>query len=96
MPDAVLGTHRRVPTLTGEVEVEIPSGTQPDEVLRLRGKGLPRFGGEEHGDLNIRIEVHIPEHPGTKERALYRQLRALREKRGGKWFTRATTATEDE
>ena len=35
--DAVLGVHRRVPTIDGEVEVTIPGGTQPEEVLRLRG-----------------------------------------------------------
>ena len=84
VPEAVLGTHRRVPTLSGGVEVKIPAGTQPDEVLRLRGKGLPRFGGTGHGDLNIRIEVHVPEHPGRKERELYRQLQKLAQKRGRK------------
>ena len=83
--DAVLGTHRRIDTLDGGVEVTIPAGTQPDEVLRLRGKGLPVFGNKRHGDLNIRIRVHIPENPSAKERDLYQQLRALGEQRGYKW-----------
>ena len=83
--DAVLGTHRKVPTLDGEVDVTIPEGTQPDEVLRLRGKGLPVFGGDGHGDMNIRIEVHIPEHPSDEERRLYEQLRALGEQPRRKW-----------
>lgn len=83
--DAVLGTHRRVPTLEGEVEVTIPEGTQPDEVMRLRGKGLPVFGTDRHGDLNIRIEVHIPEHPTAEEHALYEQLRDLAEKPRSRW-----------
>jgi molecular chaperone DnaJ len=77
--DAVLGTRRRVPTLDGEVEVTIPPGTQPEEILRLRGKGLPRFEGGGQGDLNIRVQVEIPEHPTAEERALYEQLRALGE-----------------
>jgi len=38
--DAVLGVRLKVPTLQGEVEVKVPPGTQPDEILRLRGKGL--------------------------------------------------------
>jgi len=83
--DAVLGAHRRIDTLDGSVEVTIPAGTQPDEVLRLRGKGLPVYGSRRHGDLNIRIRVHVPENPSTKERELYEQLRALGEQRGHKW-----------
>ncbi len=47
--DAVLGTRIIVPTLDGEVEVRVPSGVQPDEVLRLRGKGLPRTGNGVRG-----------------------------------------------
>jgi molecular chaperone DnaJ len=83
--DAVLGIHRRIPTLDGSVEVTVPPGTQPDEVLRLRGKGLPVYGSQRHGDLNIRIQVHIPENPTAKERELYEQLRRLGEQRGHKW-----------
>jgi molecular chaperone DnaJ len=75
--DAVLGTRLKVPTLGGEVDVTVPPGTQPDEVLRLRGKGLQQFGGGGHGDLNLRIQVHIPEKPSADERALFEQLRAL-------------------
>jgi molecular chaperone DnaJ len=75
--EAVLGTTLKVPTLTGAVEVSVPPGTQPGEVLRLRGKGLPVFGTRRRGDLNLRIEVHMPERLGAEERALYEQLRAL-------------------
>jgi molecular chaperone DnaJ len=82
--DAVLGTKLKVPTLEGKVEVTIPPGTQPDEVLRLRGKGLPRFSGQGHGDLNLRIHVHIPEHPTVEERALYEKLREIGEKNNQK------------
>jgi molecular chaperone DnaJ len=75
--DAVLGSKIKVPTLDGEVEVTIPAGTQPDEVLRLRGKGLPEFKGHGRGDLNLRILVQIPENPSAEERQLYEQLRAI-------------------
>lgn len=84
--DAVLGTHRRIPTLQGTIEVTIPPGTQPDEILRLRGKGLPVYGSDRHGNLNIRVEVHIPENPSRRERQLYEQLRALGEQREHKSF----------
>lgn len=75
--DAVLGTRLKVPTLEGNSEVTIPAGTQPDTVLRLRGKGLPSFGADYRGDLNLRIEVHIPDHLSAKERKLYEQLRDM-------------------
>jgi len=47
------------------------------EKVRLRGKGLPLFGGGGRGDLNLRMQVHIPEHPSAEERALYEKLRAM-------------------
>lgn len=75
--DAVLGTKLKVPTLVGEVDVTIPAGTQSDEVLRLRGKGLPIFRGRGHGDLNLRIQLQVPEKLSAEERDLYEQLRAL-------------------
>jgi len=77
LPDAVLGTSKTAPTLDGDVTVEIPPGTQPDAVLRLRGKGLPEFGGGKRGDLFLRIGLHVPEKLSAKEKQLYRQLRDL-------------------
>lgn len=82
--DAVLGTELTVPTLGHPAEVTIPPGTQPDTVLRVRGKGLPEFGGRQHGDLYLRIRVHIPEHPSVEERELYRRLHILGEPGRGK------------
>jgi molecular chaperone DnaJ len=79
--DAVLGKKLKVPTMEGKVEVTIPPGTQPDEVLRLRGKGLPYYGGGGYGNLNLRIQVHIPEQLSASERILFQRLRELE---GGK------------
>ena len=75
IPDAVLGTKINIPTLNGQVEVKIPAGSQPDEVLRLKGKGLPVFGAPMHGDINIRLQIHIPEKLTAEEKDLYSQLR---------------------
>lgn len=75
--DLVLGTKLKVPTLEGEVDVTVPPGTQPDEILRLRHKGLHRFGDGGRGNLNLRIQAHIPERLSAGERALYDQLRSL-------------------
>jgi len=74
--DAVLGISLEVPTLDGHASVTVPPGTQPDSVLRLRGKGLPEFGGGK-GDLYVRIQLQVPQHLSSQEKALYQQLRAL-------------------
>ncbi len=73
--DAVLGTRVIVGTLDGEVEIDVPPGTQPDSVLRLQNKGLPRFGSDTYGDLFLRVQVHVPETLTPRERQLYQELR---------------------
>lgn len=78
--DAVLGTHLEVPTLEGPTTVTVPPGTQPDAVLRLRGKGLPAFGGNGRGDLYLRMQVHVPDRLSPEARQLYERLRALEQK----------------
>lgn len=78
LPDAVLGTKLKVPTLEGGVaEVDVPAGIQPDTVLRLRDKGLPRFGGSGKGDLFLQVKLRVPENIGREERELYERLRTL-------------------
>jgi molecular chaperone DnaJ len=79
--DAVLGTSLEVSTLNGHVKVTVPPGTQPGSVLRLKGKGLPEFGGKRRGDLYLRMGVRIPEKPGAEERRLWENLRAAGKKR---------------
>ncbi len=76
--DAVLGTTIKVPTLGSSVKVSVPAGTQPDEVLRLREKGLPRFNSGGRGDLNLRIQIRIPEKISAEERDLYVKLKQMR------------------
>lgn len=78
--DAALGTSLAVPTLDGEMSVTVPPGTQPDSVLRLQGKGLPRLGGREPGDLFLRLQVHVPERLSVEEQELYERLQTLSRK----------------
>jgi len=77
LTDAVLGATLEVPTLNGSASVNIPPGTQPGALLRLKGKGLPEFGSGRHGELYLRIEVQVPEQLSREERKLYEQLRAI-------------------
>ena len=75
--DAVLGTDLSIPGLKESLDLQVPPGTQPDSILQIRGKGLPRFKGNGYGDINIRIQVRLPEKLSDQERDLYKKLRDL-------------------
>jgi curved DNA-binding protein len=82
VPDyrAVLGGNVKVPTLDGEVEMNLPSGTQSGRVLRLRGQGWPRSGGG-RGDELAEIAVLIPGSPTREQLERYRELAELAEEK---------------
>lgn len=94
IPDAVLGTHILVPTPRGSVDTTVPPGTQPGTVLRLRGEGLPRFGGSGQGDLLVRVRVRVPGKPTAREREIYGQLRAAGPTRTARRARKAKTAAK--
>ncbi len=73
-PLAALGTTVEVPTVDGQVELEIPAGTQPHETLVVRGKGMPALRGRGHGDLRVVVNVVIPRHLDHEQRELFERL----------------------
>lgn len=73
-PLAALGTRVQAPTVEGEVEVEIPAGTQPHEVIVIRGKGMPALRGRRTGDLRVVINVVIPRRLSKEQRKLLEHL----------------------
>ena len=60
LDEAVLGAKVKVPTLEGSVALSIPAGSNTDRVLRLRGKGVARKGGD-RGDILFRLKVMLPD-----------------------------------
>ena len=74
MTEAALGTTATVATLGGDVDLEIPAGTQPGEVRVLRGQGMPALRGSGRGSLYVRLDVAIPTALGEDERRLLEQL----------------------
>jgi molecular chaperone DnaJ len=72
---AALGGYVEVPTLTGAVRINIPAGTQPGRVLRLKNKGLPSSEGYGTGDQLINILVYVPEKLTASERKAIESLR---------------------
>ncbi len=71
---AALGSLSSVPTPYGAEEIRIPAGTQPETVLRLRGKGLPVLGQSTKGDLLIRVHVWTPEKLTDEQERLFQEL----------------------
>lgn len=71
--EAVLGADVQVPTLSGPVKMKIPPGSQAQQQLRLRGKGLPRRTGG-HGDQLVSLEIRVPSTVTDNERHLFEQL----------------------
>ena len=57
---ATLGGAFAVPTLDGDQTLEVHSGAQPGDTLKLRGKGMPRLQARGEGDLIVTLEVSIP------------------------------------
>ena len=73
-PQAALGAEVSVPTLEGPATVKIHAGTQPGEVIRLKGEGMPRFRGYGKGDLLVRVGIAVPEKLTQQQRALLEEL----------------------
>ena len=70
--EAALGARVPVPTLEGQVEMNIPAGSSSGRKFRLRGKGL---GSAQHrGDLLARVMIRVPEQLSDEEKALWQQL----------------------
>jgi molecular chaperone DnaJ len=73
-PEITLGTTAEIPTAEGKVKVKVDAGTQPEKILRLRGKGIPDVNGYGKGDLLVRIHVWIPKKLNIEEKRAMEKL----------------------
>lgn len=76
--DLILGGEVNVPTLSGEVAMSVPAGTQNNRLLRLAGRGMPHVKGKGGGDQYVRLIGQLPQNLSDKEKKLFRELSALR------------------
>jgi molecular chaperone DnaJ len=73
---AALGSVLSIPTLNGDKELNIPAGTQPGQVISLRGEGLPHLKGYGKGDLRVEVKVVVPRHLTERQRDLLEKFAA--------------------
>ncbi len=74
-PEAALGATIEVPTLDGKkVEMTVAAGTQPGEMQRLKGLGMPRMEGYGKGDLYIRLKLVVPKKLTAEQKELLRKF----------------------
>lgn len=79
---AILGGEATVPTLSGEVKLRIPPGTQSGKLFRISGRGMPRAKQPgEYGNLYARVLIQVPTDLTGEELALFEKLAQLRGRR---------------
>jgi len=74
LSDALLGTTYKLETLDGPLEVKIPEGVSPGEILRVKGKGVPHGRGK-RGDILIHLHIKLPNKLSRKSRELVEKLK---------------------
>ncbi|MFZ2187673.1 MAG: molecular chaperone DnaJ [Candidatus Moraniibacteriota bacterium] len=74
---AALGGKVNVGTIEGDVTMKIPAGTQPGEVFRVRGKGVPHLGHYGRGDHLVTISLFVPKKLSREEKDLIEKLGKL-------------------
>jgi len=74
---AALGAEIEVPTLDGKAPIKIPAGTQPGTMFRLKSKGVKNVQGYGYGDLHVRINVEVPSHLSSAQKAKLQEFAEL-------------------
>ena len=82
---AALGDTVNVLTVDGQVKLSVPSGTQPDTVVRLAQRGAPHLRGSGRGDHYVKIKVIIPKNLSSHQKTLLKQFEEESKKKKG-WF----------
>ncbi len=70
LAQATIGTKLEIPTLDGAHSLEIAAGVQPNDIIRIRNKGMPRLQARGEGDLIVTVAVEIPKKLSKRAREL--------------------------
>jgi molecular chaperone DnaJ len=81
-PQLALGAELDVPVLGGSAALKVPAGSQPGQILRLRGKGMPHLRERGHGDACYRLLLEVPHKLNGKQREALEAFEAASKDRG--------------
>ncbi|NMB31029.1 MAG: molecular chaperone DnaJ, partial [Clostridiales bacterium] len=73
---AALGDEVIIPTIDGKVKHNIPEGTQPGTIFRLRNKGIKRLNRDGRGDQYVTVKVEVPRGLSKKQKEILREIDA--------------------
>ena len=63
-----------MPSLNGNVDLKVPSGTQNGKIFRFKGKGIPYIDGKGRGDLLVKVAIITPQHLDKNQHHLFEEL----------------------
>lgn len=92
---AALGDKVEIPTLDDPITMDIPKGTQPGEVFRLKGMGLPYVGTSRNGDLLVEVRVKTPTRLTKRQEELLEEFASLEEDKPMKRVKKLFKKTRD-
>ena len=74
---AALGDEITVPTVDGKVSYQVPEGTQPGTVFRLRNKGVPYVNGRGRGEQYVRVMLEVPRGLNSKQKEALKSFEGM-------------------
>ncbi len=73
-PEAALGSDKEIPLFREKINIKVPAGTQPGEIIRVKNSGMPRMNGKGSGDLLVEARVVVPKHLSASQKELISKL----------------------
>jgi molecular chaperone DnaJ len=83
-PTAALGGTIEIQLFKEKFNLNVPAGSQPDDVLKIKGAGMPRLNSRGNGDLMVVLKLQVPKHLNSKEKELIEELKGEPAKKS--WF----------
>lgn len=81
---AIIGTVINVETVDGVVKLKVPAGTQPNTLIRIKGKGVARLNGGGRGDHFVRVKITVPNKLNSRQKELLQEFEQEAKKKH--WF----------